>query len=187
MGILVLAILGILWGCFGIIVIWPYVTILAIAGVLSVPLYGMVKFFGGIDSILSRKVAEVEKRKDELRKNPRTMLRDENKYYRREAARILGEEKDHGAAELLVDALRDEDEQVRHRAAWALGEIGASEAVASLIDALDSDSKDVRRGAAMALGKIGDTAAMDSLKMILETDEDDSVRRAVSWALKHLE
>ncbi len=191
LGVVVLAILAVLHWCFGVIVIvWPYslyVMLLAIAGVLSLPLYVMVKFFGGIENILNRKAAEVEKGRDELRKNPRTMLRDENKHFRREAARILGEEKDYGAVQLLGNALHDEDEEVGHLAAWALGEIGGSEAVGPLVDALDCDIKDVRRGAAMALGKIADAAAMNSLRTTMESDEDESVRQAASWAIRQME
>ena len=71
------------------------------------------------------------------------------------AASALGEEKEAGALEPLIDVMKNDDNgYVRAMAAWALGEIGDVRAVEPLIAAITDESHDVQNRAPLALKQI---------------------------------
>ncbi len=110
------------------------------------------------------------------------LLRSEHPHERQEAAATLGELRDVGTADALIDALRDEVARVREAVVDALGHIRNARAVPALIEALDDESSRVRRRAAEALGAIGDSRAADALIRHLG-DGDQLVKVSAALAL----
>ncbi|MCX7938104.1 MAG: HEAT repeat domain-containing protein [Thermoflexales bacterium] len=93
--------------------------------------------------------------------------------------RALGELREAGAVDALLQALRDEDVEVRIAAAQALGAIGGERVVDALLQALGDEDVEVRHAAARALGAIGGERAVDALLR----DEDVGVCHAAEEAL----
>ena len=82
-------------------------------------------------------------------------LKDKDWQIRWYAASALGEMKDAGALEPIIETLKTDDNgYVRAMAAWALGEIGDPRAVEPLIEAIEDESHDVQKGSPLALQKI---------------------------------
>jgi HEAT repeat protein len=104
---------------------------------------------------------------------------------RRGAAEALGEIRDSGAVDPLIQASRDEDSGVRWRAAVALGHVGSARAVYALAQALKDQERDVRLCAAEALGEIRDAGALGPLIQALR-DEDSGVRCKAAVVLGHM-
>lgn len=110
-------------------------------------------------------------------------LKDKNAIVQYKAAQKLGEMKDAGAIEPLINILlKDEDNDARKLSAQALGEIKDARAVDPLIAALKDGYANVRWFAACALGKIKDKRAIEPLTIALN-DINESVRRKAAEAL----
>ncbi|MEH2082637.1 MAG: HEAT repeat domain-containing protein, partial [Nostoc sp.] len=77
--------------------------------------------------------------------------------------RILGNEREKQAVELLIAKLNDADSDVQQAVAGALGEIKDARAVEPLIAKLNDADSDVQQAVAGALGEIKDARAVEPL------------------------
>ena len=110
------------------------------------------------------------------------MLKSENRFLRRNAARLLGKIKAEDAVEDLGFALKDENIMVRKAVVEALSSIGTPQAVRYLTYALTDEDPDIRISATLSLGAIGGEGILDSL-IILTSDPDDFVRVSAAKSL----
>ena len=110
-------------------------------------------------------------------------LKDKDAIVQYKAAQKLGEIKDAGAIEPLINTLlKDEDNDARKLSARVLGEIKDAHAVDPLIAALKDVYADVRWFAACSLGKIKDKRSVEPLTTALN-DINEGVRRKAAEAL----
>ena len=107
---------------------------------------------------------------------------------RRDAAQTLGELKDPGAVEPLINALDDESEWVRWRAAQSLGNLEDERAVEPLIHALYDSNWRVRLAAVQSLGKLLSPKALPHLERMVDTsyEPDEEIRKAAQDAINHI-
>jgi quinoprotein glucose dehydrogenase len=115
----------------------------------------------------------------------RPLLADGDAEVRAQAARVLGDRRDSGAAEELIKALKDESARVRFQAANALGRLARPGAVAPVLAMLrENADKDLylRHAGVMALAGVGDRAALRDAA----SDADKAVRLGALLALRHL-
>lgn len=104
---------------------------------------------------------------------------------RRNAAWILGRQRDPRIVPPLIAAIQDPDETVRVRAAEALGTRKESGVIPALTAALSDESVDVRAKAARSLGYIKQPAAVPPLLTAL-ADEATDVRAQAAESLGEL-
>jgi HEAT repeat protein len=110
-------------------------------------------------------------------------MRDPDPDVRRNAAWVLGRQRDIRIVEPLLAAVNDEDADVRVRVMEALGNVKDARVIAPLMTALGHDSDaEVRACAARSLGNSEDPQAVDSLIGGL-ADSDGLVRTASAGAL----
>ncbi len=115
-------------------------------------------------------------------------LKDQNSYFRKDAAGALGKIKhqDIRISLALVETIKDQDIFVRYLAEYALGEIKPSDIRVSLalVEALKDQNSYFRKDAAGALGKIKHQDIRISLALVEAlNDEDSSDREAAARAL----
>ena len=110
------------------------------------------------------------------------MLKSENYFLRRNAARLLGKIKAADAVADLGFTLKDEKVLVRKAVVEAFSSIGTPEAVRYLTYALTDEDPDIRISATLSLGAIGGEGILDSL-LILTADPDQFVRVSAAKAL----
>lgn len=102
-----------------------------------------------------------------------------------EAAYVLGERREEGVTEQLIDAL--DDPEIRAAVAGALGKIGEQRAVRPLIAHLQDEQTLVQIAAARALGAIGDDRAkVPLLEVARDAEKTAAVRRAAARSLTRL-
>lgn len=109
---------------------------------------------------------------------------DRSEDVRAAAAKALGEIRDPGAVDRLIDALHDSF-SVKCRAIVALGEIGEESALASLLAMLKDPAPEVRYHASQALAQMDHAVAVKSIEPLL-TDSNAMVRRGAAKALETL-
>ncbi|MEE9295843.1 MAG: HEAT repeat domain-containing protein [Phycisphaerae bacterium] len=117
-------------------------------------------------------------------------LRSRKPGRRRRVVEQLGNSRDEGAFELLIEALTDKEVSVRVAASVALRKFdskgaksgAARAAFARVVGALKDEDADAREAAAEVLGLIGDRRAVEPLTVALH-DEAWHVRRAAAKAL----
>jgi glucose/arabinose dehydrogenase/HEAT repeat protein/mono/diheme cytochrome c family protein len=115
----------------------------------------------------------------------RQFLSDGDAQVRAQAAKMLGDARDAGSADLLIAGLTDAAPRVRFFAAEALGRIGANSAIAPIVEMLaENDDRDVylRTAGVHALENIGDGEALEQLS----AHESAPVRIAAVVALRRL-
>lgn len=111
---------------------------------------------------------------------------DEDKFVRREAARVLeniSKKMPERALQSLINALDDEDEKVRRLLAGALKCLDSEKAVPQLVSALKSQDPIVRRFAAEALGQTRSEKALEPLIDAMLFDTDGFVKGEAARAL----
>jgi HEAT repeat protein len=113
----------------------------------------------------------------------RKRLEDEYLSTRLEAAIVLGEVANEGAAALLIDVLGDpsQEPEIRAGAAWSLGEIGRSSALPALISAFNELALEIRFEAARALARIARAHATSVVRALPGGSEAE--RPGIAWAL----
>jgi len=117
----------------------------------------------------------------------RAFIRDDNRWVRNIAARVLGRHGGSSAYDLFVTLLRDPRPDLRETGALGLGELEDSRAITPLSSVLDrDDSPAVRMTAAWALGEIDDDRAVTPLVAALK-DSDIEVRATAAWALGEID
>jgi HEAT repeat protein len=104
---------------------------------------------------------------------------------RRNAAWMLGRQRDFQIIDPLLNAIHDEDDDTRLRVVEALGNIKDERIVPSLIRALSEDVPRVRAQVAMSLGFQRDYRALEALIELLN-DGEAMVRGGAVQALFHL-
>ncbi|MGH9373078.1 MAG: HEAT repeat domain-containing protein, partial [Vicinamibacterales bacterium] len=112
-------------------------------------------------------------------------LSDGDAEVRAQAAKMIGDVRDAGAADQLVPLLKDSSPRVRFFAAEALGRVEHKPAAAALVEMLaGNDDRDVylRHAGALALSEIGDGAALASLS----SHSSRGVRIAAIVALRRM-
>ncbi len=109
---------------------------------------------------------------------------DRSEIVRVAAAKSLGEIRDPGSVEALIDALQD-DFAVRCRAVVSLGMIGDESAVPAILAMLRNPAPEVRFHAAGALAELAPSNAAEQLRLIAD-DTNPMVRRGVAKALQKL-
>jgi HEAT repeat protein/WD40 repeat protein len=113
------------------------------------------------------------------------MLRnDRSEDVRAAAAKALGEIRDPGSVDSLIDALHGAF-TVRCRAIVALGEIGEESALASLLAMLKEPAPEIRYHATQALAQMKHAVAAKNIEPLL-TDSNSMVRRGAAKALETL-
>ena len=95
------------------------------------------------------------------------VLKENDKYVRKNAAETLGKIGDVRAVGPLINTLEDNNKDVRENVLVALSRIGDVRAIEPLIDALEDNNEDIRMYAAEALGKMGDVRAIPGLVFAL--------------------
>jgi HEAT repeat protein len=102
------------------------------------------------------------------------------------AAEVLGQAKESGEVERLINDLKDESWQIRWYAAQALGDMNDPHAVEPLIAVLKNDKHVyVLATTAWALGELKDRRAVKPLIDAMGHEVRD-VRRNAAWALKKI-
>lgn len=113
------------------------------------------------------------------------MLRnDRSEDVRAAAAKALGEIRDPGSVDRLIDALHDAF-TVKCRAIVALGEIGEESALAPLLAMLKDPAPEIRYHATQALAQMEHDLAAKNIKPLLD-DSNAMVRRGAAKALEAL-
>ncbi|NQU84775.1 MAG: HEAT repeat domain-containing protein [Mariniphaga sp.] len=110
-----------------------------------------------------------------------TDLENEDPKVRTEAARLLAESDDPGAAYYLIKAIKDEDDKVSGQAAYSLSRIGKS-GIEYCLWALKHTDPRIRKSAVQALGNMDDDRIIQQLIIALN-DKTPSVRTEVPMAL----
>jgi len=110
------------------------------------------------------------------------MLKSDNPDERRNAAWMLGRQRDILCVPPLIHALNDPDHDVRLRVAEALGNLRDERAVMPLITALGDDSEEIRAQVIQALGKQHDYRALPSIIPFLN-DTNTQLRASAAQAL----
>ena len=108
------------------------------------------------------------------------ILKDSDRYVRRDAADALGIIGDPSAIPYLAEALKDTDSVVRWNAVRALGKIGDPSAIPYLAEALKDTDYKVGSAAISALGKTGDPSAVPYLAEVLKGSDS---RTTAAYAL----
>jgi HEAT repeat protein len=84
-------------------------------------------------------------------------LQSEDPLVRTNAFRVIGENTDHSAVPLVVEALgRETDRYVKSQALWTLGKVGDAGTVPLLVDLLAEEREEVRHSSAEALVMLSD-------------------------------
>ncbi len=104
---------------------------------------------------------------------------------RRNAAWMLGRQRDMQIIEPLINAIHDEDDDTRLRVVESLGNIKDERIVPHLIQALSEDVPRVRAQVAMSLGLQRDYRALEALIELLK-DGEAMVRAGAVQALLHV-
>ena len=113
------------------------------------------------------------------------MLRnDRSEDVRAAAAKALGEIRDPGAVDCLIDALHDAF-SVKCRAIVALGDIGEESSLASLLAMLKDPAPEIRYHASQALAQMQHELAAKNIRPLLN-DSNAMVRRGAAKALETL-
>jgi HEAT repeat protein len=116
----------------------------------------------------------------------RRLLADDDPEVRYTAALSLGEQRDGGALQLLIDRVEGDGHPLpRQAAVIGLGLLGDPAATDPLVRALSEGAPDVRFQAATSLGQVNPEAAPRHLRRALE-DGDPEVRAAAAAALGDL-
>lgn len=102
-------------------------------------------------------------------------------------AKVLQDEDDERAYQLLMAALDDPDAAVRCEAAAAAGAIAYGPAVPKCVRLLAREDDETRKAAALALMKIGDRAAVADLRAALERETDARVQPVLKLAIARLD
>jgi HEAT repeat protein len=122
--------------------------------------------------------AVIAERLEQILKN------DRSEDVRAGAAKALGEIRDPGSVDVLIDSLHDAF-SIRCRSIVALGEIGDDAALPSLLAMLKDPAPEIRYHAALALAEIGHEAAIKNIQPLLD-DSNAMVRRGAAKALETL-
>ena len=112
-------------------------------------------------------------------------LGDPDGEIRAQAARLIGDVRDAGAADALVPLLADSSPRVRFFAAQALGRLASRPAVPALVAMLagnDDRDANLRHAGSLALSRIGDAASVAALS----THPSRAVRIAAIVALRRM-
>jgi HEAT repeat protein len=104
---------------------------------------------------------------------------------RRNAAWVLGRQRDPRIVAPLIAAADDADASVRVRVAEALGNLKDAQVIAPLLRLLQDDDAEARLQAAKSVGMVGSEQAVEPLIAALR-DSDASVRAQVTEALGSL-
>lgn len=110
------------------------------------------------------------------------MLKSDNPDERRNAAWMLGRQRDPLCVPSLIHALNDPDHDVRLRVAESLGNLRDERAIMPLITALGDDSEEIRAQVIQALGKHQDYRALPSIIPFL-ADTNIQLRASAAQAL----
>ena len=102
-------------------------------------------------------------------------------------SKVLQDEDDERAYQLLLEALDDPDASVRCEAAAAAGAIAYAPAIPKCVGLLAREDSETRKAGALALMKIGDRAAIEDLAAALERESDGGVKSVLALAISQLE
>lgn len=102
-------------------------------------------------------------------------------------SKIVAEEPEVRAFNLLIDSLEDSAANVRSEAAAALGNLAYKPAIEPLVTLLNNQEIESRKSAALALMKIGDSSTITVLQAALTTETEPSVKQVIQLAISQLE
>lgn len=122
--------------------------------------------------------AVVAERLEQILKNDRA------EDVRAAAAKALGEIRDPGSVDILIDALHDAF-SIRCRAIVALGELGDEVALPSLLAMLKDPAPEIRYHATQSLAELGHETGIKNIQPLLD-DSNAMVRRGAAKALETL-
>ena len=102
-------------------------------------------------------------------------------------AKVVEENCQEKALNLLVKSLNDDAANVRSEAAAVLGNLKYQPAIPNLIELLEHPAGETRKSAALSLMKIGDRTAVKPLQTSLTKESDEEIKKAIALAISLLE
>jgi bilin biosynthesis protein len=100
--------------------------------------------------------------------------------------KIVEEEPEEKAFNLLMNSLQDSAVNVRSEAAAALGNLAYKPAIPLLIELLDNQEPESRKSAALALMKIKEGFTIDALQIAFNKELDPTVKQVIQLAINQI-
>jgi bilin biosynthesis protein len=100
--------------------------------------------------------------------------------------KVVEEEPEEKAFNLLMNSLQDSAVNVRSEAAAALGNLAYKPAIPLLIELLNNQEAESRKSAALALMKIKEGLTIDALQTALNQESDPTVKQVIQLAINQI-